>query len=486
MLPIFQKKPLSALTESDRRHELKKTLTLWHLIALGIGAIIGAGLFVSTAIATQENAGAGVIFSFLLAGAACIFAALCFAEISGIIPSSGSSYAYTYVAMGELFAWLVGAALIQQYVLAAATCGAAASSYLNFLLGNTLPYEWCHPPFDADANGIHGILNIPAILLIGLIALLLIRGTSGSAAFNNIMVVVKILIITGFIGLGFFSDSMLADNHSQFYIPSPESGKTFWNTLDATHGLGGILAGAGVVVFSLLGFDVIATASEETKNAKRNIPLAIILSLLICTALYLMFSYVFTGLVNAEELKTIGSNKDAAVAYAFGKLNIAWLTKAASIGIFVSFLTVLVGAIYGQSRVLLVIAKDKLLPSALTRIHPAFKTPVTATLFAFLASALLAGLLPISLLGSLSSFGTLCSYLVVCLCVLILRKTHKNIHRPFKIPFMPVIPVLGMLFCGILLFSFQPRIQIITLIWFTAATVFYLIRLYLQKKKAKQ
>src|SRR6476620_1636261 len=317
-MSIWKKKPMALLLAeaSESEKGLKRTLTAWSLVALGIGAIIGAGLFVRTATAAAQNAGPSVTIAFILAAVGCALAGLCYAELSSSIPISGSAYTYTYATMGELLAWIIGWDLILEYAVGAATVGIAWSEYLNNLLVNVLhvspiPYEWCHSPFQTSAEGVHGIINFPALFIVGAISLLLIKGTQESAFVNSLIVVVKVAIVVLIIVLGWHLIN--PTNHTP-YIPQES---VFVDEHGIGHNFGGIwgiLGAAGTVFFAFIGFDAVSTAAQETKNPKRDMPIGILGSLAICTILYILFAHVLTGLEDVEFFRTSG--KEASVANA--------------------------------------------------------------------------------------------------------------------------------------------------------------------------
>src|SRR6187549_2570833 len=326
-MSLFIKKPLEQLLSqaADGEGGLKRTLGAGNLVALGIGAIIGAGLFVRTAAAAGQAAGPGVTLSFIVAAVGCAFAGLCYAEFAAMIPVAGSAYAYSYVTMGELTAWIIGWALVMEYALGAATVSIAWSEYLNKLLGGGIPYEWCHSPFESftDSAGVlhQGIMNAPALVILLLLTLLLIRGTQESAFVNAIIVFIKVAIVILFIAIGW--QFINPDNHTPYMIPAgtpaitDQAGKviadyTPWNK----HGLGGVLGGAAIVFFAFIGFDAVSTAAQEAKNPKRDMPIGILGSLAICTVLYILFGHVLTGVANWREFADPAKGGEASVAYA--------------------------------------------------------------------------------------------------------------------------------------------------------------------------
>lgn len=440
-MSLFRKKSLASLLAAAEEKGLKKTLGAGALVALGIGAIIGAGLFVRTAAASAEAAGPAVILSFVVAAVGCLFAGLCYAEFAAMIPIAGSAYTYAYTTMGEFIAWIIGWALIMEYALGAATVSIAWSEYLNNLLGGSIPYQWCHSPFETSAAGVSGIMNLPALFILLMLSLLLIKGTKESAFVNGIIVFIKVAIVLVFIALGW--GFMNAGNHQPFMIPEGIAG----HEGIFKHGWGGILGGAGIVFFAFIGFDAVSTAAQEAKNPKRDMPIGILGSLAVCTVLYILFSYVLTGLVSREELEHAG--KEASVAYAINTYMIGygWLGTAVSIAILAGFSSVILVMLMGQSRVFYSMANDGLLPKVFSDLHPKFGTPYKSNMILFVFVGLFAAFVPGSIAGDLTSFGTLFAFVIVCAGIWIMRRAEPNLARPFKTPLVPLVPILGILVC---------------------------------------
>ena len=382
------KKPLDVLlNEAAKTGEgsLKRTLGAMNLVALGIGAIIGAGLFVRTAAASAEAAGPAVTLSFIVAAIGCALAGLCYAEFAAMIPVAGSAYTYAYATMGEVTAWIIGWALILEYALGAATVSIAWSEYLNNLLGGAIPYEWCHSPFETSMTGIQGIVNAPALLILGLITLVLIKGSIDSAAFNAIIVMVKVAIVLVFVVIGW--KFINPANHTPYIIPATEPGyEGFFK-----HGWGGILKGAGIVFFAFIGFDAVSTAAQEAKNPKRDMPIGILGSLVVCTILYILFSHVLTGVANWKEFN--GAGKEASVAYAIQKYMIGydWLATSITVAILAGFSSVILVMLMGQSRVFYSMSKDGLIPKVFSELHPKFSTPYKSNYILFVFVGLFGG-----------------------------------------------------------------------------------------------
>ena len=457
-MSLFKKKPLSHLmTESEDtgHHALKKTLGARSLIALGIGAIIGAGLFVRTASAAAQNAGPSVTLGFIVAAVGCALAGLCYAELSSSIPISGSAYTYTYATMGEFMAWIIGWDLVLEYAVGAATVGIAWSEYLNNLLVNVLhwkaiPYEYCHSPFEMSTTGIHGVINIPALFIVAMLSLLLIRGTKESAFVNGIIVITKVSIVILIIIFGW---SYINPANHLPYIPEPG---TYTDHQGLSHNYGGImgiLGAAGVVFFAFIGFDAVSTAAQETKNPKKDMPLGILGSLAICTVLYILFAHVLTGLAPVEFFRTTG--KEASVVAAINTFmpGYAWLGKLVTVAILAGFSSVILVMLLGQSRVFYSMSRDGLLPKVFSQVHPKYRTPYKANLIILILVGAFAAFIPGDVVGDMTSIGTLFAFILVCIAVIILRKTEPDLPRQFKTPFVPVVPILGILVCAAMIFG---------------------------------
>lgn len=443
MSDIFRKKSIEQLLGNAADNKgLKKTLGAGSLIALGIGAIIGAGLFVRTAAASAEAAGPAVTLSFVVAAIGCLFAGLCYAEFAAMIPIAGSAYTYAYATMGELVAWVIGWALIMEYALGAATVSIAWSEYLNNLVGGAIPYQWCHSPFEASADGIHGIMNLPAIFILLALTLLLIKGTQESAFVNAIIVFVKVAIVLVFIAVGWGFINPV--NHTPYLIPKGVVG----HEGIFKYGWGGVLGGAAIVFFAFIGFDAVSTAAQEAKNPKRDMPIGILGSLAVCTVLYVLFSYVLTGVANWSEFEHAG--KEASVAYAIKTYMIGygWLATAVTVAILAGFSSVILVMLMGQSRVFYSMSKDGLLPAVFSDLHPKFSTPHKSNWILFVFVGLFAAFVPGSIAGDLTSFGTLFAFVLVSAGIWIMRRAEPNLERPFKTPFVPLVPILGILVCA--------------------------------------
>ncbi|MCG2617192.1 amino acid permease [Terrimonas sp. NA20] len=485
-MSLFVKKPLGQLLAqaADSEKGLKRTLGAGNLIALGIGAIIGAGLFVRTAAAAGQAAGPGVTLSFIVAAVGCAFAGLCYAEFASMIPIAGSAYAYSYVTMGELVAWIIGWALIMEYALGAATVSIAWSEYLNKLLGGAIPYEWCHSPFESftDSTGVlhSGIMNAPALVILLLLTLLLIKGTQESAFVNAIIVFIKVAIVLLFIALGW--QYIKPENHTPYLIPEgtpavvDQGGKVIAEyTGFFKHGWGGILGGAAIVFFAFIGFDAVSTAAQEAKNPKRDMPIGILGSLLVCTILYILFGHVLTGVANWKDFVDPEKGREASVAYAISQYmtDYGWLATAVTVAILAGFSSVILVMLMGQSRIFYTMSNDGLIPKAFGELHPKFKTPYKANWILFVFVGLFAAFVPGHVAGDLTSFGTLFAFVLVSAGVWILRKKEPNIERPFKTPLVPIVPILGIVICAGMIVALDAQTLKVALAWMALGLVVY-------------
>ncbi len=452
-MSLFVKKPIQHLMDDAHQEghgSLNRTLSSFSLVALGIGAIIGAGLFVRTAAAAAQNAGPSVTIGFIIAAIGCALAGLCYAELSSSIPISGSAYTYTYATMGEFMAWIIGWDLVLEYAVGAATVGIAWSEYLNNLLINVLhlapiPYEWCHSPFEHSLDGVHGIINIPAFGIIALLSLLLIKGTRESAFVNGLIVIAKVAIVVLIIvfGWGFISHA----NHVPF-IPEPSIYTDHQGISHTYGGIMGILGAAGVVFFAFIGFDAVSTAAQETKNPKKAMPIGILGSLAICTVLYVLFSYVLTGLAPVEFFRTTGREASVSMAIETFMPGFSWLGKLVTVAILAGFSSVILVMLLGQSRVFYSMSRDGLVPKVFSDVHSKFKTPYKANLIFLVVVGAFAAFIPGDIVGDMTSIGTLFAFMLVCAAVIILRRTDADMHREFTTPFVPLVPILGILVCG--------------------------------------
>ena len=457
------KKPIDVLVaESAESGEgtLKRTLSNRSLVALGIGAIIGAGLFSLTGIAAAEHAGPAVTLSFVLAAVGCAFAGLCYAEFASMIPVAGSAYTYSYATMGEFMAWIIGWDLVLEYALGAATVGVSWSGYFNKLLhefGLELP-SYLTKTF---AEGEGGGINLPAVIIVSLLSLLLMRGTKESASLNNFLVVVKVAVVLLFIGLGW---KFINPEYHTPYIPE--------NTgVYGEFGISGIASGAALVFFAFIGFDAVSTAAQEAKNPQKGMPIGILGSLAVCTVLYVLFAHVMTGLVPFEIFK--GDASPAATA--FKVTGYSWLQMGLIIAILAGYTSVILVMLMGQSRVFYTMSKDGLLPKFFGSIHSKYRTPYKTNLFFMVFVSLFAGFVPVTDLGHMVSIGTLLAFSLVCIGVMILRKTDPNRERPFRTPLVPLVPILGIIVCVYLMYSLPIEAWIRLAIWMGLGVAIYFL-----------
>ncbi len=470
-MSLFVKKPLSQLLAQAQggEHSLKKTLSSFNLVTLGIGAIIGAGLFSLTGIVAAENAGPGVVYSFVIAAVGCAFAGLCYAEFAAMIPIAGSAYTYAYTTMGEFVAWIIGWALVLEYALGAATVSISFSQYFGKFfhnMGIELPQQWMHSPFEsytlADGTVMQGgNMNIIAVVIVILISLLLIKGTQESAFVNNLLVILKVSVVLLFIAIGWSFINPV--NHTPFV---PENTGSFGH-----FGWSGILRGAGIVFFAFIGFDAVSTAAQEAKNPQKGMPIGILGSLAICTILYVLFSYVMTGIANYTEFK----GSAAPVAIAIAKTPYVWLNQTVIIAILAGYTSVMLVMLLGQSRVFYTMSKDGLLPKLFSDLHPKFATPYKCNLLFAVFVSLFAGFVPVKVVGELVSMGTLFAFVLVCIGVMLMRKTEPNAVRPFRTPLVPLVPILGILVCVAMMVSLPGLTWLNMLAWMVIGFIVYFL-----------
>jgi APA family basic amino acid/polyamine antiporter len=471
---------------------LKRALGALNLTMLGIGAIIGAGIFVLTGTAAAQYAGPAIVLSFVLAGLGCLFAGLCYAEFSAMIPIAGSAYTYGYATLGELIAWIIGWDLILEYRFGAATVAFGLSGYFGAVVGELglkLPTQWTQAPLNvvgthtlvrnlmcvsADGSAVAatngacaagavltpGIINLPAIILVALMSTLLVIGIKEAASFNNIIVFIKVAIVIAVIGFGFVYVNT-ANWHP--FIPT--------NTGEFGHyGWSGIARGAAVVFFAYIGFDAVSTAAQEARNPQKDMPIGILASLAICTVLYILMALVMTGLAHYTEL-----NVPHPVFVAIDKAGPAlhWLTYFINIGAILGLASVVLVMLMGQPRIFFSMSRDGLLPSTFGKVHHKFQTPYVTTIVTGVVAAAVAGFFPIALLGELVSIGTLLAFVIVCFGVMILRYTRPNIPRPFRTPLVPAVPILGILICGYMMYTLPPDTWIRLIVWMAIGLVIY-------------
>jgi basic amino acid/polyamine antiporter, APA family len=494
-MSLFRKKSLSAMLASaeESTDGLKRTLGAGNLIALGIGAIIGAGLFVRTAAAAGQSAGPAVTISFIIAAIGCAFAGLCYAEFAAMIPIAGSAYAYSYVTLGELVAWIIGWALIMEYALGAATVSIAWSEYLNKLFGMQIPYEWCHSPFESftDSAGVlhQGMINAPALIILLLITLLLIKGTQESAIVNAIIVFIKVGIVMIFIAVGW--QFIRPENHTPYLIPEgtapvlDSAGKVIADYSPFNkHGWGGVLGGAAVVFFAFIGFDAVSTAAQEAKNPKRDMPIGILGSLVVCTVLYILFGHVLTGVANWKDFVDPEKGREASVAYAISTYmtGYGWLAKAVTVAILAGFSSVILVMLMGQSRIFYSMSNDGLIPKAFGELHPKFKTPYKANIILFIFVGLFAAFVPGHVAGDLTSFGTLFAFVLVSIGVWVLRVKSPELERPFKTPLVPIVSSLGVIVCTSMILVLDSTTLKVAFGWMALGLIVYFLY---SKKRSK-
>ncbi len=481
MANLWVKKSITALQHEATKEEgsLKRTLGSRSLVALGIGAIIGAGLFSITGGAAANNAGPAVTISFVIAACACAFAGLCYAEFASMIPVAGSAYTYSYATMGEFIAWIIGWDLVLEYAVGAATVSISWSRYFVKLLSSYdihLPASMTMSPFDtatlADGTVVHGMINFPAIFIVVLMSLLLIKGTRESAAVNNFIVALKVSVVLIFIVLGW---GFINSENYHPYIPA--------NTGDfGSFGWSGIVRAAGIIFFAYIGFDAVSTAAQEAKNPKRDMPIGILVSLAICTVLYLLFAHVMTGVANYTSFQ--GADGIAPVAVAIDHMGTAgadgvivpaypWLNKAIIIAILAGYSSVIMVMLMGQSRVFFSMSHDGLLPKIFSKVHPKFGTPSKSNLLFMLFVSLFAAFVPARVVGEMTSIGTLLAFVLVCVGVMVLRKTQPDLPRSFKTPLVPLVPILGILACVGMMVALPGDTWLRLIIWLAIGFVIY-------------
>ncbi len=465
---LFQTKPLDRiLAEAEAgEHTLKRTLSATSLVLLGIGAIIGAGIFTLTGVAAANNAGPAIVLSFVFAGIGCAFAGLCYSEFSTMIPIAGSAYTYAYATMGELLAWIIGWDLVLEYAVGAATVSVGWSATLVSLLhsyGIDLPAKLVASPFEtvrlADGTVINGLINLPAVFIIVIVSAILIIGIQESARVNAVIVVLKVSVVVIFILIGYsYIDSA---NYTPF-IPAAEGQGRF--------GWGGILRGAGVIFFAYIGFDAVSTAAQEAKRPQRDMPIGIIGSLVICTILFILYANVLTGVVNYKNLGVA-----APLALALEKIPYPWLSTLMQLAVLAGLTSVMLVMLLGQSRVFFSMSRDGLLPKVFSDIHPTFRTPWRSNLLFMVFVSLFSAFAPISVVGEMTSIGTLFAFVLVCGGILVMRRTHPDLPRPFRTPLVPVVPVLGVVVNLLLVFGLGWTNWLRLIVWLAAGLVIYFL-----------
>ena len=481
MSKLFIKKPLHILLEElHSENRLRRILGPVALTSLGVGAIIGTGIFVLTGIAAHDKSGAAVILSFAVAGTACIFAALCYAEFASMVPVAGSAYTYAYATLGEMMAWIIGWDLILEYAVAAATVAHGWSQYFQDFLRTWsihLPLALTRAPFDFNPDtGLlwmtGSVIDFPAIMIAIIITAILVKGIRESAGFNAVIVAIKLVIVLFVIAVG--AMYINTANWSPF-APYGYTGISFFGrTVFGQTGLGGmpvgVMAGAAMIFFAYIGFDSVSTHAEEAKNPQRDVPIGIITSLILCTILYIAVSAVLTGMVPYNKI-----NIDAPVSDAFGQVGLHWAQLLVSLGAVAGITSVLLVMMLSQPRVFLAMARDGLLPeSFFGAVHDKFRTPWKSTILTGVFVSVLAGFLPLRILAELVNIGTLFAFVIVCSAVLIMRKTHPEAKRPFKAPWFPFVPIAGVVTCLLLMFSLPEENWLRLFIWLAIGMIIYI------------
>jgi APA family basic amino acid/polyamine antiporter len=498
-MSLFARKNIDELQAdafSEGEHSMKRELGPWNLVSLGIGAIIGTGIFVLTGSAAAQYAGPGIVYAFILAGIGCVFAGLCYAEFAAMIPIAGSAYTYGYATLGELIAWIIGWDLILEYLFGAATVAVGWSGYVNSLLrdlGIALPPALTNAPGPlvqppdsetwvrkteqlahslaergVDINSLPqatGVFNVVAALGIAVISILLILGIKESARFNNVAVSIKLAVVAAFIVAGgyyvFTHWGLAVDNWTPFVPEGQGEGKYGW---------GGIVRAAGVIFFAYIGFDAVSTTAQEAKNPQRDMPIGILGSLIICTILYILVSGIMTGIVEYPRLNVAEPIAVAIEATGYNKL--AGLIK---IGAIAGLTSVMLVMLMSQPRIFYTMSRDGLLPPVFSRLHPRFRTPHISTAMTGVVCAIVAGLVPIALLGELVSIGTLLAFVIVCGGVWYLRVKEPNRARPFRTPMVPIVPILGILVCGYMMSALPLDTWLRLIIWLVIGLLIYFL-----------
>ena len=446
-------------------HQLKRTLGPLQLIALGIGAIIGAGLFSLTGVAAAQNSGPAVIISMIIAAIGCAFAGLCYSEFSCMIPASGSAYTYAYATLGEWVAWIIGWDLVIEYGIGSATVSISWSAHVVSLLhvfNIDLPAQWIAGPFELaalpDGRMVQGYANLPAVLIVFLASLLLVFGIKESARSNAVFVVIKLLVVVVFIGAGW--QYINPANFHPFLPPNTGEFGAF--------GISGVMMGAGTIFFAYIGFDAVSTAAQECRNPQRDMPIGIIGSLVICTVLYLLFGYVLTGLVPYTQLGVA-----APVAVAIAKTPHVWLNTLVIFGIVCGFSSVILVMLLGQSRVFYSMSRDGLIPKLFSDLHPKYQTPWRSNLLFFFIVAPFSAFMPLNIVGRMTSIGTLFAFVIVCGGVWVMRIKNPDQARPFRTPWVPAVPILGMLINFALMYSLGKSNWLRLLVWLLLGQIIY-------------
>ncbi len=476
MARMMARKTVAQVQREAEHSELKRTLGPWNLLLLGVGCIIGAGIFVRTGSAASLHAGPAVLLSFVVAGVVCAFAGLCYAELSSTLPVSGSAYTYSYTTLGEFVAWVMGSLLLLEYGLAASVVAVGWGGYVVSLLRDlsiVIPPEWTGPtgiaikqagiPLLRDGAEVIGIFNLPAFLICIALSFLLVIGVSESAKFNNLIVAIKVSVLVAFIAIGGYMvlsnlPELIAKNWTPF-IPTNEGEGKF--------GVEGVMRAASIVFFAYIGFEAVSTAGQESKDPKKDMPFGILGSLIVCTVIYMLVAAIMTLLVNYKTLDV--PDPVAVVVDSFGP-TWGWFAKTIKVGAIIGLTSVVLVLMYGQTRIFYTMARDGLLPRVFATVHEKYKTPWINTLLVGLITALAAGFFDINVLGDMTSVGTLAAFAIVCLSVIYLRRSHPELPRGFRVPLYPAVPVLGILSCLYLIQTVEKRV-LIFFAWYTLTMV---------------
>jgi APA family basic amino acid/polyamine antiporter len=499
--PLFRTKPLAMLLgEMEGENRLNRVLGPVQLTALGVGAIIGTGIFILTGVAAHDRTGPALMLSFVLAGLACVFAALCYAEFASMVPVAGSAYTYAYATLGELFAWIIGWDLILEYAVGSATVAHGWSAHFKEFIPifhegisaipaklpeaiSTTPFNYCVSVDVAGGCPHTGFVptgsyfDLPAILITFIITIILVKGIKESASFNAFMVAIKLVIVLMVIGIGgYLVFTVYGTSNWHPFAPYGYTGISFFgHTLFGQTAKGGeplgMFAGAAIIFFAYIGFDSVSVHSEEAKNPSKDVPVGIIASLIICTILYIAVSAVLTAMVPYNKI-----NIDAPVVDAFKQAGLTWMQYLVAAGAMTGITSVLLVMMLSQPRVMLALARDGLVPKGFFGdIHPKFRTPWKSTILTGLFVAAMAGFIPLSILAEMTSIGTLFAFVIVCGAVLIMRRTNPNAKRPFRAPFVPLVPILGILTCLLLMFSLPAENWYRLIIWLLIGLVIYFL-----------
>src|SRR5437868_1646902 len=493
--PLFRTKPLSLLLEEMQgENRLRRILGPTQLTALGVGAIIGTGIFILTGVAAHDRTGPALMLSFVLAGLACVFAALCYAEFASMVPVAGSAYTYAYATLGELFAWIIGWDLILEYAVGSATVAHGWSAHFQEfipifheglswipakipLIFHSAPVNYCvsvgagcpHTGFVATGS----YFDLPAVLITFILTVILVKGIKESASFNALMVAVKLIIVLMVIGIGVF---FIKEANWHPFAPFGYTGVSFFgHTILGQTAKGGeplgMFAGAAIIFFAYIGFDSVSVHSEEARQPAKDVPIGIIASLIICTILYILVAGVLTGMVPSKDI-----NIDAPVVDAFRRAGLTWMQYLVAFGAMTGITSVLLVMMLSQPRVMLALARDGLVPKGFFGdIHPKFRTPWKSTILTGLFVAAMAGFIPLSILAEMTSIGTLFAFVIVCGAVIVMRLTNPGANRPFRAPFVPLIPILGILTCLLLMFSLPYENWVRLIIWLVIGLAIYFL-----------